>query len=214
MSELLVYPGQALKVVDPGEGDDALILEGYGLVFTKPSVPDLSRVKDYFTPDTDYGVLSDTKSVTLPSFFDHGATKELGTERLGWVEAKLDDIGVFARHIVKRRKDYVRRVIEMLGKERLELGQSSGAVPRDVHREQKGGVNWVTSWPMWEISLTPEPAEPMTRAAVKSIATGLALPGDGLDLPPDWDATALAVKALTEEIAFTRAIREGRMATC
>jgi hypothetical protein len=206
-ADLLVYPGSSLKMADPGRGDGPLVMEGYLVVFTDEGRPDRSEMKDYFTADTDLGPLTDAGTYIAPAFYDHGTHEKIAEERIGTATLKADEAGVFARYEIRRRKDYLRALAEEAEAEGVGLGQSSGAWPRGVKRVAKsGGVHWLEAWPIWEASITPTPAEPLTGAFVKSLRSPL------LD-PSDAEAAGLikALRTARAQVTLTHALRAARL---
>lgn len=169
-ADLLVYPGASLKMTAPGTGDGPLIMEGHLVVFSDETRPDKSAARDFFTSATDLGVLSDRGTYLAPTYYEHGQHSKIQQERIGTAELKIDDVGVFARHEITRRKDYLRKLAEEAEKEGVGLGQSSGAWPAGVERVAKAnGTHWLAAWPIWEASILTTPAEPLTSASVKSL---------------------------------------------
>lgn len=185
--KLLIYPGSGLKAVTT-DSDGPMILEGYLVKFTDASRPDRSGARDYFDASTDFGYdeLAEGKSVTLPAFYDHGLDPTIKRERIGSAEVKTDDVGVFARYTIRRRKEYLAAILKEDSKA---LGQSSGAVAHLVDRKSMGASNHVTMWTLGEASITPTPAEPSTDLyQVKSIEVH------------EWQDAELKAESLTARI--------------
>ena len=103
------------------------------------------------------------------AIYHHGLDATLGLQKLGPVELKADEVGVWAEAQLKLRSDYERKILEMAraGK----LGWSSGSASHLVRREkQSNGSHKILSWPIAEASLTPAPAEPRAQVvALKSL---------------------------------------------
>ena len=122
-------------------------LGGWMVLFGDPDNTDLSRYRDYFAPDTDYGLDEDGsgKSFVL---YNHGLDPVLGTRRLGTASLKKLDLGIWGE-------------TQLAGK----LGWSTGTASHLVKREkQTNGSHKITQW--WlglDTSFTPRPAEPRTR---------------------------------------------------
>jgi phage head maturation protease len=161
-----IYPGGPLKTVQ--DGNSQIVAEGYLAVFGGKG--DLSSYKDIFTSRTDFGwdELHEGKTILLPAYYDHGLDHTVRKERLGSLEAKLDDKGVFAQYTIRRRLDYLKKVKDELGDDAF--GQSSGAVYHLVDRSRKGQGHEILQWQLGEGSITPEPADPRTTLAIKSLA--------------------------------------------
>ena len=127
--------------------DDTLTVGGYGIVF---GGHDLEG--DVFAPDTDLMLDAVPQK---PVFYDH-TLRDIKTRLGATITEKIDDIGVWVEAELDRHLDYVRMVEELV--KRGALGWSSGAVAHLVRRD--GPV--IKSWPVFEYSLTPTPAEPRT----------------------------------------------------
>ena len=136
---------------------------GHIVLFSTPKDPDLTL--DYFTKSTDYDFEDgDSRSI----YYQHGMDSQLKNAKLGRAELKMDDIGVWMEGQITLRNEYADAVVKLL--EAGELGLSSGALSHLVRREAKKGlVSEVTHWPLGECSLTPTPAEPRTKASIKSL---------------------------------------------
>lgn len=137
-------------------------LGGWMVLFGDPDNTDLSRYRDYFAPDTDYGLDEDGsgKSFVL---YNHGLDPVLGTRRLGTASLKKLDLGIWGETQLAMRDEYEHDLekLAMAGK----LGWSTGTASHLVKREkQTNGSHKITQW--WlglDTSFTPRPAEPRTR---------------------------------------------------
>lgn len=129
--------------------DDYAIVAGYGVVFGGADL-----VGDCFTADTDFRLeLVPNK----PVFYDH--TLELPQRELGHVVKIVPDSqGLWIEAQLDRYRDYVEEVLRLI--EQGALGWSSGTIGHLVRREGETGV--IKSWPLIEMSLTPQPCEPRT----------------------------------------------------
>ena len=167
-TETLVCYGGEIKALD-----DAGRVGGYLVRYGSASQPDSSSYKDFFTPETDFWCELPGKTVAI---YHHGLDATLGLQKLGPVELKADEVGVWAEAQLKLRSDYERKILEMAraGK----LGWSSGSASHLVRREkQSNGSHKILSWPIAEASLTPAPAEP--RAQVMALKSLLDDPDSG-----------------------------------
>lgn len=167
--DLLTLPGFAPSSVKT-EGD-TLVIEGYLVKFSDERKPDLHG--EFFTRDTDFGPLSDLGEVVVGSYYDHGQNATIKRERVGLAYLKLDDVGVFARHEIKRRRDYLAKLAAAAKDEGVGLGQSSGSSHYLMERKSVGGAVRITAWPIAEASITVTPAESTTDAAMKALAGGM-----------------------------------------
>jgi phage head maturation protease len=161
MNDTLVFYGGECKALD-----ESGRIGGYLVRYGSPGQPDGSSYRDYFTPETDFWVELPAKTVAI---YHHGLDPKLGLRKLGGVELKADDVGVWAEAQLKIRDDYERKIHDMVraGK----LGWSSGSASHLIRREkQANGSHKVLSWPIAEASLTPAPAEPRAQAvSLKSL---------------------------------------------
>jgi hypothetical protein len=169
--ETLVCDGGSLKALD-----DAGRVGGHLVLFGSPEEPDATTERDYFTAETDFWAEFPFKSVVL---YHHGLDATLGPRKLGDAELKTDAAGVWMEAQLKLRDDYERKVYRAVvaGK----MGLSSGSVSHLVRRErQENGTHKITSWPLFEASITPTPGEPRTRAvALKSLMDDIGSPVPG-----------------------------------
>ena len=161
MDDLLITFGDELEVKRLEGG--GLEIKGYAVRFTGPGDTDLEG--DYFTGETDFGSV---KEVGL--YYQHGLDKEMGRKRIG--SAKLDrkDAGLWMEAQMKLREDYEKAIEEMV--RRKKMGISSGAAGHLVERVKTEGGNFISQWPIGEVSLTPTPAEPRNVVSLKSLLIG------------------------------------------
>jgi len=71
---------------------------------------------------------------------------------------------------MKLREDYEKAIEEMV--RRKKMGISSGAAGHLVERVKTEGGNFISQWPIGEVSLTPTPAEPRNVVSLKSLLNG------------------------------------------
>jgi HK97 family phage major capsid protein len=128
--------------------DEAGKIGGYGVRFTGPEAKDLQG--DYFTPETD--VWLESYPVT-PLLYQHGQDETLGNQVIGKAVGRLDREGVWYEAQLNLRDKYEKLIYELVkaGK----LGYSTGSVSHLVRREADGKL---LSWPVVEVTLTPNPA--------------------------------------------------------
>jgi HK97 family phage major capsid protein len=107
---------------------------------------------DAFSPDTDYMLERVPEPAVL---FDHamGEVKHV----LGRV-TKVDvrDEGIWMEAQIERARSYAQKVLELVKSGKL--GYSTGAVAHLVERLEGN----IKRWPIYELSVTPTPAEPRT----------------------------------------------------
>ena len=148
---------------------------GYAVAFTSPDEPDLYR--EYFHDETDFWLEDkDPKSVHL--LYQHGYDEAIGLTKIGAVEIleqranELEDgtEGIWMEAQIYSHVRYLRQLIELI--EMGILSISSGALGHMVRttrvENSEGDSVWrIDSWPIGEVSLTPNPAEPRyTNASV------------------------------------------------
>lgn len=150
-------------------------------------------VGDTFTRDTDLG--GDRSYVGMPVYYDH-AQGDVKAQVGRVVGAEETDEGIIFDIELDRAKRYADSLMRL---ERARaLGASTGAPSHLVSR--KAGV--LERWIISEISLTPEPAEPRTRAAVKNLEdTTMA---DDTAPAALNAASAADIAALTSQVAAIR----------
>lgn len=157
--DFLIYQGDTLKALsDTGK------VGGYLVLFNETDLQG-----DYFTSEqTDYWL--EGKSL-LPLLWAHGLDKTVGRKRLTHVYHSMHDQGLWIEgKLPLRANEVVDRIWDRVQKG--EIGLSSGSAGHLVHREFDAarGANKITSWPITEGSLTPQPVQPRSRAvALKSL---------------------------------------------
>ena len=174
--QTVVHRADALRVIpDPIKSvktflADNIKVNGKGLVsgylvrFGSPSDTDLEN--EYFTKSTDFGVdLSNGKEAGIGLYYNHGMDSKIKTNKIGYAQIKMDDIGIWLRGQLDMADDYSKMIYEMakMGK----LGLSSGAASHMVERERMGKSYQIKRWPVAEASLTPTPAESRNMVAAK-----------------------------------------------
>ena len=164
--------------------DDAGIVGGLLVRFGDPSSADRSHWKDFFTPDTDFGVELPVKTTRV--LYLHGLTKGRGKRSLGRAELTADPSGIAIKARLDMADPFVReRLWPEIKANRI--GWSSGSANHAVERESApGGSHRVTYWPIAEPSLTPMPADPRNVAhAIKSLVEikAMAEAGEGYAPP-------------------------------
>lgn len=164
MDDILINFGGSVKALGNGR------IGGHLVTFGDESTPDLSKYGDFFEAATDYDAEDGQK---LTTYFHHGLDETIGVKKLGKVEIKTDDVGIWAEGVLAMRDDYEREIYKMV--EAGKLSWSSGATTHLVRREKIAGksAHRVTYWPLSEASLTPTPADYRnTVVAIKSVDFG------------------------------------------
>lgn len=129
---------------------DAVVLEGLGVVFGS-----IDRVGEYFDHDTDFW--EGAMPAKIPVMFEHGRDPDVGRRILGFVQ-KLEKtpLGLKMRLVLDRAGDLAADIVRKV--QAGALGLSTGSV---AHLTQRAGAK-ITSWPIFELSLTENPAEILT----------------------------------------------------
>ena len=174
--------------------DGDLVVRAVGIPFTSPFKDNRDLTAEYFTPNTDLGVLTQ-----VPLYFHHAELAEqypqlahFFRQPLGRaIKAEVTDEGVIFDIIIEKHHKYVnmlRRLIEM-----GVLQVSSGAYPFTV---VKGNDGEILSWHIAELSLTPSAANPDARIiAAKSILEGV--------MEENLEPVASAEAGMEEETSVT-----------
>lgn len=160
-AESLIAFGGGIKFLD----EDKTRIGGFLVRFTTADDPDL--VGDFFTKSTDFGV--DPDGAKLPLYYQHGFDPQLKNTRIGSGELKREQKGLWLEAQLEISGEYRKDIEELIDKGLL--GYSSGAAPHLVSRSaSKNRTFEITSWPLAEASLTPNPAEPRNLVSIKAIA--------------------------------------------
>lgn len=150
MTESLTYYGGEVKALGDGR------IGGYLVLFT-PGSPDLQG--DFFTKSTDFFIDSGDQR---PILYRHGAHPVIKSRQLGKAQVTIDDVGVFIEGELALRDKYEKAIYTLA--EKGKLGWSSGSMGHLVTRKPNGKSFEITSWPIGEASLTPNPVEGRTAA--------------------------------------------------
>lgn len=132
---------------------DENTIGGYGAVYGGPAEKDLEG--DYFTSDTNFWL---DRYQNQPVIFDHTLSEDVDPKELELSTVKMwepDDVGLWVEAQIERHNRWADAVMELV--DRGVLHFSTGAAAHLVRRGEDGQLK---SWPIIEISLTPEPAEP------------------------------------------------------
>lgn len=185
---LVYFSGAPLKITE--RGPDFVKIGGYAVLFTGPADPDLEN--EFFDATTDFGVdFEDGASHSAGLYYHHGFDATLQNRRIGKAAYRKDEAGLWMEAQLKLRDDYEKRIADMVAAG--QLGYSTQAAGSLVTYEAVGKAWRIKSWPIGEISLTPTPAEPRTRAVpIKSLRN------DPTPASPE-QPTPTQAKAMTNE---------------
>jgi HK97 family phage major capsid protein len=145
-NETSIYQGDAIKAMGDGKVSGYLVRFG--------SKDDLDLTGDYFSKDTEFGVVD---GGSLPVYYQHGQDTQIGIKSIGRGTVKFDDVGLWIDAQLNLRDEYEKAVYQLA--EAGKLGWSSGAAAHLVEKDQIGKAWHVKSWPIAEASTTPTPAE-------------------------------------------------------
>lgn len=137
----------AIKITD--ESDDTFTIGGYGVVFGGVDIQG-----ETFTDETDYWL---DRVPVKAVFYDHSQGQKMPAVVGETVKEEQDEIGIWVETQLQRASSYAQAVRELI-KKGVPLGYSSGAVSH-LSRVEEGTIK---SWPIFEYSITPTPAEPRT----------------------------------------------------
>lgn len=157
INNVVIIDGGTVKTAEDG------VVLGLGIVFGSPEEPDQSAQRDFFTEDS---FIQKKTSFDVPLYHNHGfpIKHQIGEATMtktdkGWAaEAKIDLTDELGKQVYKSVKEHA-------------YGFSTGALSHLVEREAKeNNTNFLSMWPVGELSLTPRPAERKAVVqAVKSI---------------------------------------------
>ena len=156
--ETLISFGGAVKALGGGYFEAPLV------TFGQSSDPDLTG--DYFTKQTDFWREFPEK---VPLLYAHGLDDTMKKTKIGGGKTtlKMTDDAIWMTGQLDLANKYEARIYELIEQKRL--GTSSGSASHMVDRKQVGSSFEITSWPITEASLTPNPAEPKNYGQVRAL---------------------------------------------
>jgi hypothetical protein len=195
---LLVFGWESAKTL----GRDGEFV-GYLWRWGSPELPDATKFKDYFTPQTHFGryVKGEVEGYlhhALPII--KGKPNPSGDNSIGLGTVTPDGEGGWLKARLDLSVPGAGDTWDSMKADDDIFGLSSGAISHLVRRElQPGGAHWIRKWPLVEWSITPDPAERRTAAvAVKSLEVPYSHPGhDITTLHESTDERPGAASALT-----------------
>mgnify|MGYP003624681775 FL=1 len=139
--------------------DDHFTVAGWAVVY---GGKDLEQ--DTFTDQTDFML----ETVPAPAvLYDHA--QEIKSVLGKVININVKDTGIWMEAQIDRSKKYAEQVLELVKKGKL--GYSTGSVAHLVERLEGN----IKRWPIYELSLTPTPAEPRTLGVEYLKGLGLVL---------------------------------------
>jgi phage head maturation protease len=190
----MIYFGETVKAL----GDDGRI-GGHLVLWGDATTTDASKYRDFFDAETDFW---DEFPTRRPLIYHHAIDPTLKSRRLGTVELRKDDAGIWIEGQMKLRDDYERKIYGAIkaGK----MGLSSATWPLLMERKaMDNGTHRIVSWPIIEASITPTPAEPRTVAvALKTLMTDH--PGEGPAPEPFCETLHATASALERALGFEK----------
>jgi len=166
--------------------DQAAIVAGWAVVF---GGRDLEG--DTFTASTDLAL---DVVPAPPLYYDH-ALSDIRTRLGRVVKAEIRDLGLWVEAEIDRAGEYAEAVLKLI--RRGVLGYSTGSVPHLVERN----AGELKRWPIYEVSLTPTPAEPRTVGVGQIKAAGHAVAEAGGETRADADGQAkvsVSIRGVTD----------------
>lgn len=160
---LLICEGAEVKATGEGKVSGTLVR------FSGPESPDKSVFRDYFTKSTDFDVELPAKSSV---YYHHGLDKSVGKKKIGTGEMSMKDdgSGIFIEAILDLSIPQVKKMYDEMLAGTKSMGWSSGTAPHLVERKKVGDSHEILKWPLGlDATITPTPAEPNNKVAVKSI---------------------------------------------
>lgn len=161
MPQMPIYFGDfEVKSNDDGQ------ISGWIVRYGNPMVPDASKMRDFFTKATDFDLEDgDRKSV----LHEHGMSPDYGQAAIASLKASFREDGIWGEGLLK--KSIIKRDALIADIKNGEYGFSSGSQGYRVEREkQPNNTHYVKRWPIGEVSLTKNPAEPRAHAfCIKSL---------------------------------------------
>jgi hypothetical protein len=195
MEDVMVVIGGMVKSLGDGKFSAPLV------TFSDQHSPDLA--KDFFTKDTNFWVRFPSE---IPLLYQHGQDTKMKTTRLGGGSVKVsqDELHVWMEGQLNLANEYEAYIHSLI--EQGKMGASSGSASHLVERKSVGDAFHVTSWPIVEGSLTPNPCEPRNKVmSLKSflVETEAATKAD-IVLP----ATTREFEEMLREKGFSRQMSE------
>jgi len=171
MFDSLIQIGGSVKALEVKP--DAIKVGGYLVMFGTPRDGDLSKARDFFTKDTDFGLDVNRRGIIR---WAHCQDPEVGKRRLGIadIKAEPDEIGIWAEGWMQVRDAYERKVADWI--QARKVGWASAALPHTVERKAApAGANEVVSWPLGggDFTLTLAPADPRQIGSVMEMKAWL-----------------------------------------
>ena len=146
--DILITFGSAVKA------RGARGFQGYGLLFGGIDLDGES-----FPPHVN---LELDGRVSLPTYWCHSLDPKVGNRKLADAAFKVTSEGLYVSGEFRRLDDVENQIMSEI--HRGTIGFSSGSSPHLVRKQKRGAVTEIVSWPISEISLTPKPVEPRTKA--------------------------------------------------
>jgi phage head maturation protease len=100
--------------------------------------------------------------VSLPTYWCHSLDPKVGNRKLADADFKITSQGLYVSGEFRRLDAVENQIMSEI--HRGTIGFSSGSSPHLVRKQKRGAVTEIVSWPVAEISLTPKPVEPRTKA--------------------------------------------------
>ena len=139
--------------------EDGVRIGGYAVVYGEQDL-----TGDKFTPETDLWL--DKPAAPRPLLYEHGFHPAVGKAVIGWVKHwEADENGIWIEAELDRHSRYLEMVRRLINAGAV--GLSTGAVAHLVEPPAEERPAPLKSWPVFEVSLTVQPAEPRTLGVVE-----------------------------------------------
>lgn len=181
MHQKPIFFGEEVKALD-----DTGRIGGWVVRYGNHMLPDASKMRDFFNEQTDFDMDDGDKKSVL---HEHGLSPLYGGASIGRLVVYKRTEGVWGEG--ELRSDLNGRDKLLADIKAGKYGYSSGSQSYRVEREpQPNGTHYIKRWPIGEVSLTTNPAEPRAHAyCIKS----LNVPDPGDPMPEIKTSVGLSV---------------------
>lgn len=143
------------------------IVEGLGVPFGAPrAMHGKDTYRTYFSARTDLALDTTAADGSGPLLWQHGMDPAVGLMSVGrWTPVRTDKRGVWVRAELDPKGPFTEPIGEAL--DAGLLGFSPGSAEHSV---EVGPDGMIRQWPLWEVSLTPTPSNPLATARSADLA--------------------------------------------
>ena len=181
-TEVRIIPADALEWRAAGDGEDGPTISGYGAVFNSPSMELMPGFREFVAPGAFARSLK-ARGNDIHSYFNHDASKPLGSTRAGNLTVVEDDKGL--RYEVKPpQTSYVNDLAAAMAAKLVRGSSFAFLVRKDEWHEEKGlQVRTLLDVDLFEVGPVTRGAYSAASSQVRSMleARGLTLDGERAD---------------------------------